>query len=86
MSEHAFTYEDFEATRSELIHVVNSGLDEKDRAFLLSVNQLKPDWSIYDFSQFPSVKWKLINLEKFKQSRPEDYELHLGALQNQLSQ
>lgn len=86
MSEHAFTYEDFEATRNELIRVVNSGLDEKDRAFLLSVNRLKPDWSIYDFSQFPSVKWKLINLEKFRQSRHEDYELHLEALRTQLSQ
>jgi predicted nucleotidyltransferase component of viral defense system len=85
MSEHSFTYEDFEATRAELIRIVNSGLDDNDRAFLLSVNQLKPDWSIYDFSEFPSVKWKLINLQNFKQSRRDDYEVHLNALRSQLS-
>ncbi len=84
MSKHAFTYEDFAATRSELIHLVNHALEEKDRAFILSVNQLEPDWSIYDFSQFPSVKWKLINLQKFKQSRSEGYQSQLAALQTQL--
>lgn len=84
MSKYPFTYKDFEMTRSHLIKLVNEGLDKKDRAFLLSVNQLEPDWSIYDFSQFPSVKWKLINLEKFKQSRPDDCQSHVDILQTLL--
>jgi hypothetical protein len=55
MSVHSFSYEDFEATRNQLIKFVNEGLEEKDREFLLSVNQLAPDCSIYDFScqQYP---------------------------------
>lgn len=84
MSEYPFTYEDFEAARNQLIEIVNESLAEKDRAFLLSVNLLEPDWSVYDFSQYPSVKWKLINLAKFKKSRPETYLAHLDALQMQL--
>lgn len=83
MSEHPFTYEDFETTRNQLIKVVNESLEEKDRQFLLSVNQLEPEWSIYDFSPYPSVKWKLINLEQFKKSRPEDFHAHIEALRLQ---
>lgn len=85
MSEHLFTYEAFEATRNDLVQVVNESLDDKDREFLLSVNRLEPDWSIYDFSQYPSVKWKLINLEKFKKSRPDDFQAHIEALRIQLN-
>lgn len=80
MSEHPFSYEDFEATRHKLIQLVNESLNNTDREFLLSVNQLKPNWAIYDFAEYPSVKWKLINLEKFKKSRPEDYQSHIDAL------
>ena len=39
-------------------------VQHKDKAFLLSLNRLTPDWSIYDYQNFPSVKWKLLNLEK----------------------
>lgn len=85
MSEHLFSYEDFEATRHKLIQLVNESLNDTDRDFLLSVNRLEPKWSIYDFSQYPSVKWKLINLEKFKKSRPEDYQSHVDTLQLQFS-
>ncbi|GGD51592.1 nucleotidyl transferase AbiEii/AbiGii toxin family protein [Lacimicrobium alkaliphilum] len=84
MSDRPFTYEDMEAARSQLIRLVNGSLNDTDREFLLSVNRLVPNWSIYDFSHYPSVKWKLINLEKFKKSRPDDYHAHVEALQVQL--
>ena len=39
-----------------------------------------PDWSIYDYQSFPSIKWKLLNLEKFKKESPDAYRQQLDAL------
>jgi hypothetical protein len=80
LSEIEFTYDDFEQTRLELIETVKTSLDENDKRFLLSLNRLEPDWSIYDFEQYPSVKWKLLNLQKFKESRADDHQHHLTLL------
>jgi len=53
--------------------------------FLLSVNRLEPDWSIYDYQDFPSVKWKLLNLQKLKKNNPDSYQQQLNRLQKCLS-
>lgn len=79
-----FTYEDFEATRQTLIKQVRSVLNDQDKAFLLSINRLKPDWSIYAYQDYPSVKWKLLNLEKFKTEKPDEYAQQLKALEDVL--
>ena len=52
---------------------------------VLSLNAVEPDWSIYDFEQYPSVKWKLLNLQKFKDNRPDDYQQHLALLNELLN-
>ncbi|MDO3386603.1 nucleotidyl transferase AbiEii/AbiGii toxin family protein [Gilvimarinus sp. SDUM040013] len=81
MSEIEFSYDDYEATRLQLIDAGRGSLNEEDKTFLLSLNRLKPDWSIYDYQKFPSVKWKLLNLEKFKKSNPEAYAQQLNELE-----
>jgi predicted nucleotidyltransferase component of viral defense system len=81
-----FSYDDYEATRLQLIDTVKASLSEMDKAFLLSLNRLKPDWSIYDYRNFPSVKWKLLNLEKFKKDNPEAYQQQLSELESILEQ
>lgn len=86
MSAIEFSYDDYEATRLQLIETVKASLNESDRAFLLSLNGLEPDWSIYDFQEFPSVKWKLLNLEKFRQDKPEIYQQQIDALKGVLEQ
>ena len=86
MSAIEFSYDDFETTRLQLIETVKTSLNESDRAFLLSLNGLEPDWSIYDFQEFPSVKWKLLNLEKFRQDKPEIYQQQIDALKGVLEQ
>jgi len=85
MSKIEFTYDDFEQTRLELIDIVKASLNENDKRFLLSLNRLEPDWSIYDFEQYPSVKWKLLNLQKFKDKRPDDHQHHLTLLDELLN-
>lgn len=81
-----FSYDDYESTRLQLIEMVNASLSEEDKAFLLSLNRLTPDWSIYDYQNFPSVKWKLLNLEKFKNDNPEACQQQLNELESILEQ
>ncbi|MAN50953.1 MULTISPECIES: nucleotidyl transferase AbiEii/AbiGii toxin family protein [unclassified Marinimicrobium] len=81
MSALAFTYENYEQVRQGLIKRVREALGEKDRIFLSSFNRLEPEWSIYNFQDFPSVKWKLFNLERFKQTRPGAYAKQLRLLE-----
>jgi hypothetical protein len=86
MSAIEFSYDDYEATRAKLIEIVKANLDESDKTFLLSFNRLEPDWSIYNFQEFPSVRWKLLNLEKFKKDKPEMYQQQNDALEDVLGQ
>ena len=85
MSTVPFSYGDFETTRLQLIESVTAGLDNNDRAFLLSVNRLEPDWSIHEYQEFPSVKWKLQNIETFKKDNPEAYRQQLSNLEGILA-
>jgi len=86
MSAIEFSYDEYEATRLQLIETIQSSLNESDKAFLLSLNGLEPDWSIYDFQAFSSVKWKLLNLERFRQDKPEIYQQQIDALKGVLEQ
>ncbi|MRJ43126.1 MULTISPECIES: hypothetical protein [Idiomarina] len=80
MSNVVFSYADFEATGFKLIDTIRRSLSEADKQFRLSFNQLEPNWSVYDYHQFPSVKWKLMNLAKFKKESPKFYKLQLEKL------
>jgi predicted nucleotidyltransferase component of viral defense system len=85
MSVIEFSYDEYEATRLQLIETIQSSLNASDKAFLLSLTGLEPDWSIYDFQVFPSVKWKLLNLETFKTENPETYRQQLNELDKVLA-
>lgn len=85
MSRIEFSYDDYEATRFQLIETIRASLSKADKAFLLSLNRLAPDWSIYDYQRFPAVKWKLLNLERFKKSSPEAYQQQLNELESVLA-
>ena len=74
MSEIPFGYTDFEETREKLIVDVNSVMTEEDRLFLIGFEELSVDWENTPYSSFreyPSVKWKMQNLQKLKASNPK---------------
>ena len=74
MTDTPFTYEEFEQTREKLIKDVSALVTPEDKAFLLSFESTEPDWNNFEFSYFkdyPSVKWKLQNLQKLKSQNPE---------------
>ena len=76
MTDTAFTYEDFEATRENLINIVNSSLSEKDRSFLLTFKRGNPDWDLFPVAglkDMPAVQWKLMNIQNLKKSNPDKH-------------
>jgi len=85
MTAEPFSYEQYEATRQDLIKAVQLTLDDKDQQFLLGFSNGEPDWSIYDFDRFPSVQWKLQNLRKLKADSPEKHKEQYHALITLLS-
>lgn len=84
MSREPFDYDAHEKTRDELIKSVNKSLDEKDKAFLLSLVKLEPNWRIYDFKDFPSVMWKIQNLETLQKTNKAKYEKLIKDLKEYL--
>ncbi len=73
MSSDVFTYRDFEDTRAALLTNITESLTDDDRAFLLSIKRIEPNWGLYNFERFPAVQWKLLNLQKLKNTKPDKY-------------
>ena len=84
MTDESFTYQDYETTRSELIKHINQSLTTEDKEFLLSFNKVTPDWTVYNFKDFPAIIWKLQNLQKLKDANPEKHQEQYEALRKQL--
>jgi len=70
MTKEQFSYTDYENTRKLLIEKIHTSLTDADKHFMLKFEQGIPDWSLYDFSIFPAVQWKLLNIRKLKAKNP----------------
>ena len=84
MTDETFDYEEYERVRKKLVETIHQSLSDKDKEFLLSVKNVTPDWSIYDFQRFPSINWKLQNLQKLKEKNPEKHAEQYEALKDKL--
>lgn len=64
-----------EETRVELISTIRSKLTQNHRDFLISFKEGNPDWSLIPFEKIealPSVKWKILNLEKMTKTKKSE--------------
>ena len=87
MTDIPFSYEDYETTRNELIEKVNAMLTKEDKEFLISFEEGTPEWDkccVGDLSAYPSVKWKLQNILKLKDTNPEKYKIGVAKLDEYL--
>lgn len=73
MTDEAFSYEEYESTRAQLVKIILESLTHDDKQFLLSVKNVEPNWEQYDFSQFPAIAWKLQNLQRLKEANPKKH-------------
>ena len=85
MTDEDFSYNEYEAIREKLVEIIHQSLTDRDKKFLLSVKNLTPDWSIYDFQRFPSISWKLQNLQKLKDKNPDKHREQYEVLRSKLS-
>ncbi|CAG5011409.1 hypothetical protein DYBT9275_04943 [Dyadobacter sp. CECT 9275] len=84
MSAEEFSYEEYETVREQLVKVVLKSLTPSDKDFLLSFKNVDPDWCIYDFERFPSIQWKLRNLDILKKTNPEKHQEQFERLKEKL--
>ncbi|UKJ07153.1 nucleotidyl transferase AbiEii/AbiGii toxin family protein [Solitalea lacus] len=73
MTLESFDYEEYEQVRTKLIDLIRNSLTEEDKEFLLRFKNLSPIWDKYNYADFPSVRWKLHNLEKLKERNSEKH-------------
>lgn len=86
MTVEAFTYDDFEQARDALVKTMRAAITPKDKQFLLSIHDVTPNWSIYDYERFPAVQWKLQNLQKLKTNNPDKHREQYEALKEVLDE
>lgn len=83
MTDIPFTYENYEAAREKLIAFINALLSEEDKVFLVSFEKGDLQWekSFYsDFIDYPSVQWKLFNVNKLKIQNPAKHRQEVEKL------
>lgn len=83
MTDEPFSYDDYEMSRFNLIKVVNQGLDEADRNFLISFEEGTPDWDkccAGNLNRYPSVRWKLQNIQTLKKKNPHKHKEGVNKL------
>ncbi len=84
MTKETFTYTMFEETRETLIQEVHSHLTENDKKFLLNFAHGKPRWGEYNYSSFPGIKWKLMNIKKLKEENRQKFDQQIILLEKAL--
>lgn len=64
--------EDLISVRSDLITKIKTSLTDEQKNFILSFKNNRPEWKlsgIEGIENYPSVKWKLMNLEKMDEKK-----------------
>ncbi|MDL2283004.1 nucleotidyl transferase AbiEii/AbiGii toxin family protein [Odoribacter sp. OttesenSCG-928-G04] len=74
MTDNSFGHEEYERTRELLIKMVNESLTTEDKEFLLAFAKGEPNWSKVDYSNFPAIRWKMLNIKKLKESKLQKFE------------
>ena len=85
MSDIPFGYDEFEQTRSQLIEDVKAIMNDDDKKFLVGFELAEPDWTLVpyaEFAEYPSVKWKSMNLQKLKKNNPDKLKFEAERLKD----
>ena len=82
MTDRSFSYDEFEVTREQVIYEVNKHLTASDKKFLLDFSRGEPVWNEIDYSMYPAIRWKLLNIQKLKTNNPQKYQEQIELMQS----
>jgi predicted nucleotidyltransferase component of viral defense system len=88
MTETECSLEQLLQTRKRLRHELPQRLSAAHRQFLSSLSHAQPQWSLLQcphVGELPALRWKLANLETFRQRRPLDFTVQTDALDTALA-
>jgi hypothetical protein len=75
-----FTYSVYELQRNRLLDAILKSLNGQHLHFLRSVAENKPDWIFGDWSNYPGISWKLINLMELEKNNKSKFQEQIEAL------
>ena len=82
MTNQEFTYQEFEKIREELVLITSNSLTDKEKDFLLSYAEGNPNWENFDYSKYPAIKWKQLNINTLKRENPIKFRESIKKLEN----
>lgn len=77
--------EELYSTREKLVKSIQGLLTEEEKIFLISIKKGEPDWSILGLphiQDFPSIKWKLLNIRKMSDTKRKEALMRLEKVLN----
>jgi predicted nucleotidyltransferase component of viral defense system len=75
-------------TRARLRDALAQKLTAKHKQFLIGLARAKPDWALLKCphaAELPALRWKLVNLQTFRQRRPADFKKQAATLETLLA-
>jgi hypothetical protein len=81
MTEEPFTKDMYEQTRVKLLDNILKALNSDQKNMILSVANGEPDWIYEDWSNYPGIAWKLINIEKLIKKNFTKYQQQIDQLE-----
>lgn len=70
MSAENFTYSIFENERIRLVNAIHKSLTLQQKEMIISFAEGQPQWMYENWSTYPGIAWKLLNINKLKQNNP----------------
>lgn len=84
MTDVFFGKKEYQETREQLIKMINKSLTTDDKEFLLAFAKGEPDWTKVDYSKYPAIRWKLLNIKKLKDSNLQKHQEQIEMLKHSL--
>lgn len=76
MTDEPVEYEALLDARERLIERLKTDISEREKKFILSVKETKPEWELLDLpgiDKLPAIQWKLQNIRKMDAAKHQDY-------------
>jgi predicted nucleotidyltransferase component of viral defense system len=80
MTDQPFTYKEYESVRTLLIDTIHKSLTKDDKEFLMTFVKGEPAWGKVNYSMYPSIKWKSMNIDNLKRTNPEKFQEQITLL------